>query len=233
MEKLVSVAYTCVLKSIVCIYIRTLKYNVTFFPCQFTIYLFSSITLKISNYKTKHTPPHGVMFLVSGLTHKLLTLMEHRGLLILRVLDWVLSLAHRCQSFGGSCYLHLQDTKPWHLSVKVHGVASFSFFVPVLLCYGASNRRRPIFSNTHYFQNIRCHMIITMQTKVCHWPPFCSTLTLSIPYFRNIYFVITIPSVCNCPKGYIICFRFTDYNFCAFPISSVCAFVLPILSSLV
>jgi len=139
--------------------------------------------------------------------------MEHRGLLILRVLDWVLSLAHRCQSFGGPCCLHLQDTKPWHLSVKLHGVTSFIFFVPVLLCYRSSNHRRPILSNTHYFQNIRCHMIITMQTKVCLWHPFCSTLTLSIPYFCNVYFIITILSMCNSPKEYIICFSFTDCNF--------------------
>lgn len=99
--------------------------------------------------------------------------------------------------------------------------------------YRASHHRRPIFSNTQYFQNIRCHMIITILTKVCHWPPFCSTLTLSIPYFCNIYFIFTIPSVCSSPKEYIICFSFTDCNFYAFPVSSVCAVVLPILSTLV
>jgi hypothetical protein len=208
-------------------------YNVTFFSCQFSIYLFCSITLEISNYMTKHTPPHGVMFLVTWLTRKLLTLMEHRGLLISRVFYWVMSLTDRYQSFGGPCCLHLQDTKPWHLSVKLHGVVSFSYFAPVLLCYRPSHHRRPIFSNTQYFQNIRCHMISTMQTKVCYWPPFCSTLTLSIPYFCNIYFIFTMPSLCNSPKEYIICFSFTDCNFYAFPISPVCAVVLPILSALV
>ena len=82
---------------------------------------------------TKHTPPHGVMFLVSGPTQKLLTLMEHRRLLILRVFYWVVSLADRYHSFGGLCCLLLQGTKPWRLFVKLRGVATFSSLVPVLL----------------------------------------------------------------------------------------------------